>query len=106
MISTEGATFKEEAKLTANTEAVPLLSSGGSGLAGCNIEVLVRLNHIRLRFFGLLFDVHDHGLLLHDDLVEILEELGQFHHGTLNLLDGIVALTDVGKSALSLASAV
>lgn len=57
----------------ADTQAVPLLSTGRSGLGSGHIEVLVCLNHIRLRFFGLFLDVHDHGLLLHDDFVKVLE---------------------------------
>jgi len=90
----------------ADTKAVPLLSPGGSGLCGGNVEVLVCLNHIRLRFFGLFLDVHDHGLLLHDNCVQILEQLCQLSHCTLDLLDSIVALANICQCALGLATAV
>lgn len=92
--------------LTADTQAVPLLASGRSCLGGRNIKVGIGMNNILLRFLGFFLNVHNHGLLLHYNLVEVLEQLGQFGHGALNLLNGIVTLADICQSALGLASAI
>lgn len=59
-----------------------------------------------MRFFRLLLDVLHQRVLLHHDRVQVLEELLQLDHRTLDLLDRVMALLHIAQSRLGLASAV
>ena len=58
------------------------------------------------RVVSMFLHVLDHRLLLHDNSIQVLEQLGQLDHGLLDLLDCVVALAHVGQGALGLAAAV
>ena len=55
---------------------------------------------------ALCFDVLDEGLLLLDNLVEVLEQLGELNHLLLDLLDGLVALLHITEGGRCLTAAV
>lgn len=87
-------------------EAPPLLAAGAAGLFDSAADFGVGLHHIFVDLLALLLDVGDKGLLLHDDLVEVLEQLGELHHLLLDLQNRLVALLDVAESRGRLATAV
>jgi hypothetical protein len=85
-------------RLTADEQAPPLLAVTGSRLFNSASNFLVALNDVVVDFLALLLNVLDEGLLLHNNLVEILEELGKLHHLSLNLLNRLVSFLDVPKT--------
>jgi hypothetical protein len=63
-----------------NEEAPPLLA-----VTATRLDVVVD-------FLALLLNVGNERFLLLDDLVKVLEQLGEFDHLTFYVLDGLVAL--------------
>lgn len=90
----------------ADEQAPPLLSPCRPSLFCSDAQVLISLNHVSISLLGLFLDVLDERLLLDNDGVQVLEELRQFHHGPLNLLNCIMALLHVAEGGLCLSSAV
>lgn len=80
--------------LTADTQAPPLLLAGlARGVHG-HANLLVTLVEVLDNLLALLLDLRDGGLLLDDEDVHVLEELGQLDHLLLNLLQGSLAVLD------------
>lgn len=50
-----------------------------------------------MNLFALLLDVFDQRLLLHNNLVQVLEQLCKLHHLSLNLLNGLVTFLDISE---------
>lgn len=82
-------------ELTANEQAPPLLAVSAPCLLDSTANLSVGLDNVGVDFLALLLDVLNEGFLLHDDLVQVLEQLCQLDHLSLDLLDGLVALLDV-----------
>ena len=57
-------------------------------------------------FFALIIDLFKGGILFHNGLVDVLEELGEFDHLAFDLLYGFVAALDGAEGGLGLAAAV
>jgi hypothetical protein len=93
-------------KLTADEQAPPLLAVSAPGFLDGATNLRVRLDDVGVDLLTLLLDVLNEWLLLHDNLVEVLEQLCQFDHLSLDLLDGLVALLDVPQARLGLAATV
>jgi len=89
-----------------NEEAPPLLAVAAAGLDDGAIDFHVGSFDIILDFFALLLNVCDKRLLLLDNLVEVLEQLGKLHHLAFYVLDGFVSLLDVAQGGRGLATAV
>lgn len=68
--------------------------------------MLIALAHMSMRFFRFHFDILDRRFLLHYSGIDVLEQLSEFDHLALNLLDGLVAALDGPKSGLRLPTAV
>lgn len=94
------------AGLTADEQAPPLLPVAGARLLDGAANLLVALHHVVVHLLALLLNVLHQRLLLHDDVVEVLEQLRELHHLALDLLDGLVALLDIPEARLGLAAAV
>lgn len=90
----------------ADAETDPLLLACGAGLHRSLLELNICLDHVLLCVLGVLLDVLDHGVLLDDDGVEVLEELRELDHGALDLLDRVVALLHRAQRRLGLPAAV
>ena len=95
-----------KSELTNNEQAPPLLAVASPGRRDGRTDLLVCFYDVVANFLSFLLDVLHHGLLLHDDLVEVLEQLCQFHHLSLNPLDGLVTLLDISQARLCLSAAV
>jgi len=78
-------------------EAPPLLAVTAARLDYGTINLDIGSLYVVVDFFALGLDVGDERLLLLDNLVEILEQLGQLHHLTFYVLDGFVSLFDVAQ---------
>lgn len=89
-----------------NTKTDPLLLSRSPGAVDRGPQFNVCTFHLYPRVVSLRLSVLNHSVLLDDHAVQVLEHLGQLHHGALDLLNGVVALAHVGQRALRLASAV
>ena len=92
--------------LTANAKTDPLLLPRGTSRSDGLTDLLIAAHKMRVRLLGLLLDVLHQRILLHDNGVQVLEQLLQLDHGALDLLDGVVALLHIAQRALRLASAV
>ena len=92
--------------LTADTKTDPLLLPRGTSAINGFADVLVARDEMRVRLLSLLLDILHQRLLLHDDRIQVLEQLLQLDHGALDLLDGIVALLHIAQSGLRLASTI
>lgn len=90
----------------ADSEADPLLFACGPCAHNRSVDLHISLLQVLVGVHGLLLDVLHHRLLLHNDGIQILEELLKLKHSPLNLLNGSVTLADVGQSTLSLAATV
>ena len=64
------------------------------------------MNYIVVDFLALGFNVGDKGLLLLDNLIKVLKELGKLDHLALDVLDSLVALLDVAQRGRGLAATV
>jgi len=89
-----------------NPEADPLLLSCAPSALDALIKFRVGLDYVLLDLLSLLLNVGDERLLLHDNIVEILEELGEFNDGLLDALNLVVALSHSIEGSLRLAAAV
>ena len=98
--------IERRAGLTRNTQADPFLLPRGpsavNGLTNMNVAGF----EMCVCFLSLLLNVLDQRFLLHDNGIEVLEELLQLNHCALDLLDRVVALLDVAQRALRLSPAV
>ena len=92
--------------LTTDTKTDPLLLPRGTSAVNSFADVRVPGHKMRVRFLGLLLDILHQRLLLHNDRVQVLEQLLQLDHRTLDLLDRIVALLHIAQRRLCLASTV
>jgi len=90
----------------ANTKADPLLFACSSRTHNRTVDLHIALLQVFVCVHGFSLDILYHGLLLHHDRVQVLEQLLQLKHGLLDLLDGGVALTDVRERTLSLAATI
>jgi hypothetical protein len=89
-----------------DTKADPLLFARSPGTYDRTVDLHIALLQVLVRVHGLCLDILHHRLLLHDNSVQILEQLLQLEHGLLDLLDGGMALTDVGECTLSLTATI
>jgi hypothetical protein len=87
-------------------QAPPLLAVAAARRGDCGANLLVAFCDVLADLLALLLNVGDHGLLLLHDLVEVLEELGELDHLTLDVLDRFVALLDVAQGGAGLPTAV
>lgn len=80
-----------------NEEAPPLLAVTATRLDDSTINFDVGSLDVVVDFLALLLDVGNERFLLLDDLVKVLEQLGEFDHLTFYVLDGLVALFYVAE---------
>jgi hypothetical protein len=90
----------------ADTKADPLLFACGACTHDRTVNLHVALLQVLVCIHGLCLDVLHHRLLLHDDSVQILEQLLQLEHSLLDLLNGGVTLADVRERTLSLTATI
>ena len=90
----------------ADTKADPLLFARSACAHDRAVDLHVALLQVLVCVHGLCLDVLHHGLLLHDNGVQILEQLLQLEHSLLDLLDSGMALADVRERTLSLTAAI
>lgn len=92
--------------LTTDAQANPLLPAGTprrlDGAAELDVALVQVLDHL----LALLLDNGDLLLLLHDQGVHVLEQLGELDHLLLDLLDGGVAVLDGAEDGPRLPAAV
>lgn len=79
---------------TSNAKADPLLLARLLGCLDGDVDLLVALVEVLNHLFALLLDLGDLDLLLHDEGVHVLEQLGQLDHLLLDLLELLVAVLD------------
>lgn len=94
------------ARLTADAEADPLLLARLAGRDNGNANLLVALVEILHHLLRLLFDLGHGHVLLHDERVHVLEELGELDHLALDLLQSSMAVLDGREGGAGLAAAV
>ena len=89
-----------------DTQADPLLLPRRPRARHGAAELGVGLDHVVVHLLALLLNVGHERLLLHDNVLEVGEELRQLDHLPLDLLDFAVPLVDGAEGALGLAAAV
>ena len=90
----------------ADSEADPLLFTRSPGALNTAVELYVSLLQVLVCVHSTLFNILHHRLLLHDNRIQVLEELLKLKHGLLNLLDGGMTLANVREGTLRLAATV
>lgn len=98
--------FREAGKRTADEEAPPLLPVSRPCFGDCAVDLLVGLTNIVSDFFSLLFDVLNSRFLLYNERFHVLEELSQCHHVFLDLLNGMMPVSNIVGNILGLATSV
>jgi hypothetical protein len=81
----------------ADEKAPPLLATSAARFCDGSADLCVRLDDVLVNLLALLLDILDKRLLLHDNLIKVLEELCELDHLLLNLLNGFVALLDIAE---------
>jgi hypothetical protein len=76
-------------------QADPLLPAGSPCFLDGSVELGVSSPYIFRDFFAFLFDLGDSRLLLDNQSLEVLEELGQLHHLLFDFLDILMASPDI-----------
>lgn len=71
-------------------EAPPLLSAGAGSRFDRGVELLDGSAGVFLDLVAVVFDLLDHLALLDDELIHVFEQLSQFDHCPLDLLDIVV----------------
>jgi len=94
------------AKLTANTQADPLLLSRSLGAYNRFAHLDIAGLKMCTRVHCLLLDILNRRLLLHNRLVEVLKQLLQLDQLTFDLLDRVVSLLHISQRRLSLPTAI
>jgi hypothetical protein len=92
--------------LTTDTQADPLLLASLAGRVDGDANLLVTLIEVLDHLLGLLLNLGDGNLLLDDQGVHILEQLGELNHLLLNLDKGGVTILDSAESGAGAALAV
>lgn len=89
--------------LTADAQAPPLLLASRASRVDGRLNLVVALVEILGNLLAALLDVRDGGLLLDDEGVHVLEQLGQLDHLLLDTLNLGVAVLHGGESGAGLA---
>lgn len=92
--------------LTTDTQADPLLLASLAGRVDGDANLLVTLIEVLDDLLGLLLNLGDGNLLLDDQGVHVLEQLGELDHLLLNLDKGGVTILDSAESGTGAALAV
>jgi hypothetical protein len=87
-------------------QADPLLPAGSPCLLDCSVELCVSFPYVFGDFLALLFNLSDSRFLLHHQGLQVLEELGEFHHLLFDFLDILMSSSDVLRDPLGIASSV
>lgn len=90
----------------ANEQTPPLLAAGTPCFLDGSTNLGVGLDDVLVNLLALLFNILHQRFLLHNDLVEVLEQLCKLHHLSLNLLNSLVSLLDIPQGRRCLATAV
>jgi hypothetical protein len=83
-----------------------LFASAASRFRNCSINLNVCLSNVLICSFGLLLDLDHRRLMLYHGGLDILKELSQLNHLSLDLLDRFVATLHGAKCGLGLATSV
>lgn len=93
-------------KHTDYAEADPLLPPSGPCFLDCSVELCVAFPDIFSDLLSLLFNLSDSWFLLDNQGLQVLEELGEFHHLLLDFLDILMSSSDILRGLLCFASSV
>lgn len=93
-------------ELTRDTKADPLLLACSTRSVDGHADLLVTLVQVINHLLALLLNLSDSRLLLHDQRVHILEQLGELYHLLLNLDQRIVAILHRAQRGTSTALAI
>lgn len=83
--------------------APPLELAGAPGVLDAHVHLLVALLQVLIRLLRLLLGALHHGLLLHDERVQVLEEPSELRDGLLDLKEFVVPGADVAEHGRGLA---